>query len=982
MNNRILWSLLLWLAVPGNFMAADVVPITMFSNPPSVSASGDSYGVVMSPDGRFVVFCSSADNVVTTPAGTQIPPQTPPRLQVYLRDRLLGLTQLVSISTNAVQANEDALALQISPDGRYVLFQSLANNLVRFDTNNSTDVFLRDVVDSKTLLVSGTPEGIPGSGNSHGGVMTPDAAVVAFVSSATNLVVPDSNLIKDVFVWRRQANTTVLASVGATATNLPLPKSYSDVLSITDDGRYVSFASTATNLIPGLRLAPDVFIRDLQEGVTRWASRQAANLVNSVYGVSNAFNFHPVIASEQPTLTFAASAVRSNLAVVAQYNFGTDSATLAGSNAVVPWSPHPEMRCLAVAPNGRFIAYTAQANQDSNTACIKVWDAQAQTTTLVSGNADGTVDTGIWSDHAAITPDGRFVAFISSPRTPAVDAFASGAHVYVRDLLNQTTEPIDVATNDVPAGMLTLAPPRISADGRYVLFTSAADNLVPGDGNASTDVFVRDRWYKTNDLVSLRHSALPNVSLTGPQRTTEESISADGGYVVFTTLGGAIKIDTNCWEDVYLLDRTTGDRKLVSVATNGFAGNAASWGAVITPDARWVAFSSNADDLVPGDTNASTDVFLRDLHTGRTELVSIDVFVSMSGPSYRPQVAPDGSWVLFNSRATSSNNTPINSQDFRTAIRHLTSGVTRQLSNSGSEGPAQAPCSADGRFLLLYASYRASLYDTRLQEFVYQFPFYGYLPLAVSPDGLGLLLESSGSVWNIEWQTGRTNYLGILRPRAARLSGSGFLVFASRERLLPEDLNPGADLYLQDMFSNERILVTAGANGDSSQPSISGDGRFVAFRSTASNLVPTDTNGQPDVFVWDQQTRSIWIVSVTSSGSSANNRSMLPLFSRNGQWLVFSSWASDLTEEDSHQSLDVFAVPMYLLTAVQPPEASLSLEWPSVPGRKYTIEYADSLDGSWQPLNEPLAALGYKMRITPAPGANSQRFYRLKVGGL
>src|SRR5688572_4209052 len=159
----------------------------------------------------------------------------------------------------------------------------------------------------------------------------------------------------------------------------------------------------------------------------------------------------------------------------------------------------------------------------------------------------------------------------------------------------------------------------ISADGRYVAFASWASNLVAGDTNGSGDVFVRDRQTGTTERVSVASGGSE-----GDADSWEPAISADGRYVAFSSsASNLVPDDTNGTFDVFIRDRQTGTTERVSVASDGSEGNAGSWEPVIGADGPDVAFSSLADNLVPGDTNGVMDVFVRDRQAGTTERISV-----------------------------------------------------------------------------------------------------------------------------------------------------------------------------------------------------------------------------------------------------------------------------------------------------------------------------------------------------------------------
>src|ERR1035437_840173 len=184
-----------------------------------MGGSGDSWTPIISPDGRYVLFASTANNLLVITNDTPIPARFPAPLNVFLRDRTNGTTTLVSVNlTGTAGGNGDSLPMGLSTNGLYAVFESSASDLVAGDTNNVTDVFVRDMVTGTTLLVSVSTNGLVGNGASRSPAMTPDGRYVAFVSAANNLVAGDTNGIPDVFVRDLRDNLTTLVSIGALST--------------------------------------------------------------------------------------------------------------------------------------------------------------------------------------------------------------------------------------------------------------------------------------------------------------------------------------------------------------------------------------------------------------------------------------------------------------------------------------------------------------------------------------------------------------------------------------------------------------------------------------------------------------------------------------------------------------------------------------------------------------------------------------------
>ncbi|MGH3115296.1 MAG: TolB family protein, partial [Gaiellaceae bacterium] len=238
---------------------------------------------------------------------------------------------------------------------------------------------------------------------------------------------------------------------------------------------------------------------------------------------------------------------------------------------------------------------------------------------------------------------------------------------------------------------------RVSADGRYVAFESVATNLVPGDTNGARDVFVRDRTAGTTVRVSVDGGgAQANSSSRTP------AISADGRYVAFASAANNLVAgDTNGQEDVFVRDLIGGTTVRASVDTAGLQGNSSSNSPAISADGRHVAFGSSATNLVTGDTNAEQDVFVRDLDTSVTERVSISTAGDQGDDlSNFPAISGDGRIVAFQTRAQTLAPGDMNlSYDilYRDRVAGTTSRAAQssagEMGSSDSENPS---ISADG----------------------------------------------------------------------------------------------------------------------------------------------------------------------------------------------------------------------------------------------------------------------------------------------
>lgn len=273
----------------------------------SVSSAGDQANAssrtsAVSRDGRFVVFQSPASNLVaSTGAGF---------LNLFVRDRQRGVTTVETVGPGGEPGDQpfgggtsaDFIKAHISPDGRFVGFDSTATNLVAGDTNGRRDVFLRDRRTGRTRLVSVAPGGGAADGDSREGIVSDDGRYVAFESEATNLVAGDTNGFCDIFVRDMRRGTTTRVNLGPGGAQAD---GCSDALDMTPDGRRVLFLSFATNLIPGVTLPPQhVYVADRNTG------RMALVDVNDGYEVGDgpAFSNNGEISDNGRIVTFFSAA--------------------------------------------------------------------------------------------------------------------------------------------------------------------------------------------------------------------------------------------------------------------------------------------------------------------------------------------------------------------------------------------------------------------------------------------------------------------------------------------------------------------------------------------------------------------------------------------------------------------------------------------------------------------------------------------------
>ncbi len=351
-----------------------------------------------------------------------------------------------------------------------------------------------------------------------------------------------------------------------------------------------------------------------------------------------------------------------------------------------------------ITPDGRFVAFDSSASNlvavdTNNKRDIYVRDMKTSVNILVSIAWNGVQANGV-SDLASISSDGRFVEFSSFASNLVPNDTTGGYDIFVRDLQSGTTTGITASpTGDMVGGRYG----KISSNGRYVAFSSSSPDIVQGDTNGTQDVFVRDLQLGTTVRVS--------VSSTGDQANNSsgiDAISADGRFVVFDSIATNLVLgDLNGSGDFFLRDMQAGTTTLLTLNSNGEQQSGANSGASISADGRFVAFASRSANYVPGDTNGSYDIFLRDVTNATTTRVSVSTYGAQAETDcVGPQISPDGRFVTFYSFA--SNLVSNAYQNYNVFVKDTRSGVLRLASTTPSGSQANnysqdSFLSSDGR---------------------------------------------------------------------------------------------------------------------------------------------------------------------------------------------------------------------------------------------------------------------------------------------
>lgn len=467
------------------------------------------------------------------------------------------------------------------------------------------------------------------------------------------------------------------------------------------------------------------------------------------------------------------------------------------------------------------------------------------TWSLDAGPAGMTIDanTGVVSWNIAAL--GQFGVTIRAANTAGADTESWTLTVEAVGG-SQSVWRVSVGPSDLQGNGLSQLP-AVSANAQIIAFESFAFNLIGAnnDNNGVSDIFIYDQLARQTTRVSV---GLSGQESNGGSR--RPALSSDGRYVAFESdARNLVALDTGGVTNVFVYDRQTGQTELISVGFHGEAANGLSQSAAISADGRYVAFESVATNLIERDSNENVrDIYVRDRQTGQTRLASVSTDGSQGGlPSYLPSISADGRYVAFESFATNLVANDLGDQ-CDVFVRDTQDNVTTLVSVSSAavqgDGPSQrARIDAAGRYVVFESAARN---------------------LVATSD-----FNNNFDVFRHDRQTGQTTLISIdlTGTRAGNNFSGGpaitpdgrYVVFYSVSTDLTDNdaTTNNADIFIRDTQTGATTLLSVsqgGAQGDlpSQNPIVTPDGRFVIFESRARNLVANDSNGVSDIFVRDR----------------------------------------------------------------------------------------------------------------------------------
>lgn len=987
--------------------------------PLSATGSGQSGAPAISADARYLVFVSDADNLVTNDVNGTV--------DVFVRDRQLKKTVLVSVSRDGSRsANGASSCPLLSTNGQWVVFQSYASDLVANDTNGQADIFLRDLATGETRLVSAAADG-SGSGNGPSTCpqMTPDGRFVLYESEASNLVAGDINQAADIFLYDRLtgSNTWISGLIRSAALD-----GYQDSFraQITPDGRFVVFQSWSANLTSVVDTidGTNIFFRDLENktnilvsvdksgtGADSLRSELPSLSADGRYVAFQSAGNHSTNAGSQGGILLRDLQQTNNLLI--SLVPGSTTAALgncsrplisdngryvgflatnqiyvwdrqSGGTTLVSHQPGTNQPSSAsswirgFSPDGQWLVFCASATNlvsgaDSGQYQLYRYHLATGTNQWLTANRLG--QAGAWSDNPALSADGQWLAFASEDSNLVDNDLNSASDVFIKNLSDGQVELISerhpALAPQTSERASTLNDHSLSGEGRILLFTSTSRDLISGKTSTEADAFIRD--LSTGVITLIEGPAETSTHLNAQ----EPSLSTDGRFLAFRS-------GTN----IYVRNLATGSNVLASV---NFAGTGPASGPSSTPmltdDGQVVVFRSMAKNLTSktvsgypahwyardwvGQTNWWITQNLS-YEAGFVTLASTArklVFTSSSNPSnkdfYIHDLAAHTTWKLSKSGSAPSLSADARllayqyySSATQTAVivyNLLTSNTVFQTDSGLARNPS---LSADGRWLA-YEMQQAGVYQTLVRDLVS-----GQASILVSENRFG-----AGG--------------GNRDARASRISADGrYGVFLSAASdLVANDTNDVNDIFIRDLSAGTTILVsgnqtrTGTGNRLSGNPVLSADGRTLVFESFATDMTAGDWNNTKDLFL-------VRLGSVDSDGDGMDDDWELTYFgdlSRDGKGDADGDGLSDLNEFKAGTSPVGNSSFLRAMTVSPLNGGTTTVIWNSVPGRVYRVQYKNSLnDPAWAGLaGEVVAGDRTASKVDDTASGLNQRFYRI-----
>lgn len=974
-------------------VALDLVtrPVRSFG-PPVPQNSSDPE---LSRDGRWLVFASDSALLVTnkTLRGA---------VNLFRRDNQSGQIQLLTTGLNGSPANGTSSGPLLSADGTKLVFQSDATNLAQAEWSGQTGLYLMDLTDPQThSTIALRVTTLLGKYSA-----TPDGRYLLF-ESPDALSELDMNAAPDLYRYDTLAQAVDLVTLSYDESSATGGASFE--ASISHDGRYVVYVSSALNVVPNtpsFAPQPNVYLRDMSMRTNILLSKSSRD-VPAGYGRGLSGATQSGIRSDGASVFFTSATL---LTTIPGEFYSNDAYRYSvQSNSIAPMlgsPPKAGIGNLTFSENGRYLAFT-----EGDRLYIK--DTATDQNRLVS-TADG-LQTNLAPTEVMFSPNGRFLLFNSSVN---LTGESSDAQQYAFDQETSRIRLIGSSSSNEPPNQ-PIVSLSVSETG-WVAFSTFASNL-PGDLNPDgSDVFLQNILDDAPPLWISGASA--QTSATGRGRTwfDGKALSVDGRHVVYSSESAALVFgDANAARDIFVYDTISKTNRLVTYTLNGMLRTNISRLIATSADARIVAyFSREADerqdsifvfDTIASKTtrenilptgeratavteaklsangrylafSAGNQFFVRDLEMQETKLAApIDsrdtVSLSPSG-RYLVRIQVGRQIVVIDWQAGT---TWYLAGDPVPASTHLSfSAEEMQMSFFGRSQGSQAP--GNDLYVLNVPSQSLTLCATNAIP-----------PAALNAAGNVLVFQAYEGLAKTNLVRIRSRHLpeGSIQTLALdsstpfRLWGDPFMSDEGRYILLTSPSGSSPSMNKHELFLFDSVLTnlipilhdTIGElpAGDLGTAALSADGRHLAFLSSVSDLVPLDLNEAPDIFfaripVLDSNGNGIedgWEIlhpDATDPRADPDGDGM-----QNGaEYLA----GTDPTDPNSRMGI----------TNIETATEGLLVTWSSVRGKRYQIETRfDIPSDAWAPLGDPVTAVGVKSTARLISGSQAYRFYRIAL---
>ncbi len=918
----------------------------------SATGAGNSHAPVFSADGKHIAFVSHANNLVTND-------DLAPHLDLFVRDLVTSNTVLVSVSTNGFGGGNDNVGLySMSSNAQVIAFDTTASNLLPWDNNRVSDIYVRDLQFGGTTRVSWGLDG-DANGPSYNPLLSEDGQRVIFESLASNLVTNDFNGTNDIFIHDLTTGVTELVSVNADGTASPDGPSHSP--SISADGLTVAFVSRATNLVEGVtNTLGEVYARNISAGTTRWAV--ASHIEEAHSRIQGSKLLSPYVASEPVLSGNGRFVLFKTLGEAVRFDLHLPTNSLLEWRRYTnDWGPPPNLsepylyqfhgnpklagdvgrNLVSLSKDGRYAVLDTATNyipysgdvmpprgirlvdfelSMTNTECrsccgpvrcppdsYTVVHREAFSSVVLTNNASLSGG-GTWTRMPWLHIDSAAsrLLFVSDATNLVAGTASRSLQLYSMDLFNRGIGILSTNAAGRPLeglGGISIAAP---ADGSLVAWDSPDDTLVPDDLNRAWDVFVRNVDTGETQLISARRSGLPAASGLAMSRLDQNpgAISGNGNRVAVLSLDSTLAPgDANNRRDLFIRDFIMGTNIPVSLSSGEARPtlpvvqdtNAAF--PSLSVDGRFLAFAGESV-LFLGNTNRT--IFWRDLQLPTNQIVVGGTQNNPQGVFY-PVLSPNGCIVAFHSAGFHD----ANIQDGNGQTDVFVQSLRRDDQDINDLSFAQ--------YSNLSLISRAWQGNTAANA--------ASLNPAFSPDSRWLIFQSLASdLINDSAQITthqlyarnltssnfikRISYSNSDGTNAPPLTGGAtHPSFSADARFVFFEGSTSNLIYRHDLLNDmddsgtERrpnLVVCSGC----ANPSASSEGRYIAYESR-----PT-TGGATNVFLKDIESGQVELISVSLTGT--NGSSFTPLLSHDARFVVFASKASDLVPGDRNRATDIF----------------------------------------------------------------------------